>query len=101
MRGVAVASGDQPVAVCHPAGGHRVAAAGPAGAARSPLRLSLAERKEISRGLAAGEPLRAIARRLERAPSTVSREVTANGGRSRYRACTADRRATAASSPRT
>ncbi len=60
---------------------------------RSPLRLSLAEREEISRGLAAGESLRAIARRLGRAPSTVSREVTRNRGRRRYRACTAERTA--------
>ena len=44
---------------------------------RSPLRLSLAEREEISRGLAAGESLRAIAARLGRAPSTMSREVAA------------------------
>jgi hypothetical protein len=50
------------------------------------LRLSLDEREEISRGLAAGESLRAIASRLSRAPSTVSREVARNGGRSRYRA---------------
>jgi IS30 family transposase len=49
-------------------------------------RLSLAEREEISRGLRAGEPLRAIARQLERAPSTISREVRANGGPSHYRA---------------
>lgn len=41
---------------------------------RSLLRLSLAEREEISRGLAAGESLRAIGRRLSRAPSTISRE---------------------------
>jgi transposase, IS30 family len=60
---------------------------------RSPLRLSLAEREEISRGLAAGESVRGIARRLGRAPSTVCREVAANGGRDRYRACAADRRA--------
>ena len=57
---------------------------------RSPLRLSLAEREEISRGLAGGESLRAIARRLGRASSTISREVTANGGCRRYRACRAD-----------
>jgi IS30 family transposase len=60
---------------------------------RSPLRLSLAEREEISRGLAAGESVREVARRLGRAPSTVCREVAANDGRDRYRACAADRRA--------
>jgi IS30 family transposase len=67
----------------------------PAGRApgRSPLRLSVAEREEISRGLAAGESLRAIARGVGRAPSTVCREVAANGGPGRYRACAADRRA--------
>ena len=52
--------------------------------------LSLEEREEISRGLARGESLRGIARRLERAPSTVSREVGRNGGRDRYRAARAD-----------
>jgi IS30 family transposase len=57
---------------------------------RSPLRLSLEEREEISRGVAAGESFRVIARRLGRAPSTVSREVTGHGGRRRYRACDAD-----------
>ena len=51
-----------------------------------PSRLSLADREEISRGLSVGEPLRAVARRLGRAPSTISREVKANGGRSHYRA---------------
>lgn len=69
----------------------------PRRAPRSPLRLSLAEREEISRGLRAGESLRAIAARLARAPSTLSREVALNGGRLAYRAWraerTADRRA--------
>ncbi|MGZ7039955.1 MAG: IS30 family transposase [Thermoanaerobaculia bacterium] len=58
---------------------------------RSVLRLSLTEREEISRGLAGGESRRSIARRLGRSPSTVSREVTGNGGVRRYRACRADR----------
>jgi IS30 family transposase len=60
---------------------------------RSPLRLSLSEREEISRGLAGGESLRSIAVRLGRSPSTISREVAANGGRRRYRACRADKAA--------
>jgi IS30 family transposase len=47
--------------------------------------LSVAEREEISRGVAAGDSFRAIAAALERAPSTVSREVNANGGRAGYR----------------
>jgi transposase, IS30 family len=53
--------------------------------ARSPLRLSVAEREEISRELRLGGSLRSIAAGLGRAPSTVSREVTRNGGRRRYR----------------
>lgn len=57
---------------------------------RSALRLSLAEREEISRDLLAGRSLRSIAAGLGRAPSTVSREVTGNGGRRRYRAWRAD-----------
>ena len=60
---------------------------------RSPLRLSLDEREEISRGLVAGESLRSIAGRLGRSPSTVSREVARHGGARGYRAATADRRA--------
>ena len=55
------------------------------------FRLSLTEREEISRGLAVGETMRYIAVRLERAPSTVSREVAANGGRHGYRAAGAHR----------
>src|SRR5690349_7609577 len=59
----------------------------------SRLRLSLAEREQISRGLAAGKTLRQIGRELGRAGSTISREVAANGGRERYRALRAERRA--------
>jgi IS30 family transposase len=55
-------------------------------AERSPWRLSLAEREELSRALLAGESLRQIAARLGRATSTLSREVACNGGRSAYRA---------------
>ena len=54
-------------------------------------RLQLVEREEISRGLAAGLSVRAIAVQLGRAPSTVSREVAGNGGRRGYRALSADR----------
>jgi len=57
---------------------------------RSPLRLSVREREEISLGLAAGESLRSIGRRLTRAPSTISREVGGNGSRTAYRAWRAD-----------
>ena len=60
---------------------------------RSPGRLSFAEREEISRGLAAGMSLRAIAAGLGRSASTISREVTTHGGRDRYRAATADQQA--------
>ena len=60
---------------------------------RSALRLSVAEREEISRGLVAGESCRLIGRRLGRSASTVSREITINGGRLGYRACTADQAA--------
>ena len=58
---------------------------------RSELRLSLEEREEISRGLAAELSIRSIAAGLERSPSTVCREVNANGGRKKYRALQADR----------
>jgi IS30 family transposase len=50
----------------------------------------MAEREEISRGVAADESCRKIAARLGRAPSTVSRELARNGGRGRYRAQAAD-----------
>ena len=60
---------------------------------RSALRLSLTEREEIRAGIAAGDSFRAIARRIGRAPSTVSREVGGVAGRGRYRATKADDRA--------
>lgn len=55
--------------------------------------LSMDEREEISRGMAAGVSLRSIARGLGRAPSTISRELRRNGGMRRYRAAAADKRA--------
>jgi hypothetical protein len=55
--------------------------------------LTLAEREEISRGLARGESLRSIASRLGRSPSTISREVGRNKGPRKYRAVDADDRA--------
>lgn len=62
----------------------------PAQRRRSQLALTLAEREEISRSLAAGCSIRAIAGLLNRAPSTISREINRNGGREGYRASQAD-----------
>ena len=61
--------------------------------ARSRLALMLSEREEISRGVVAGHSMRSIAMSLGRSPSTVSREVSRNGGRRRYRASQADQAA--------
>ncbi len=60
---------------------------------RSRMALTLAEREEISRGVAVGQSLRTIAVLLGRAPSTVSREVNRNGGRQSYRANKAEQAA--------
>ncbi|MBY8608711.1 IS30 family transposase [Burkholderia arboris] len=57
---------------------------------RSSLALTLAEREEISRSVVAGDSIRAIAIRLARAPSTISRELKRNGGMQGYRANNAD-----------
>ncbi|WP_322074812.1 IS30 family transposase [Burkholderia cepacia] len=57
---------------------------------RSSLALTLAEREEISRSVVAGDSIRAIANRLGRAPSTISRELKRNGGMQGYRANNAD-----------
>ena len=68
----------------------------PTGGIRPPDRrrgrsaLSLSEREEISRGLSTKQSLRAIARQLRRAPSTISREVQRNGGLAGYRATASD-----------
>src|ERR1700726_3455154 len=65
----------------------------PAVRRRSPLTLTLAEREEISRGMASGGSIREIAKGLKRAVSTVSREVARHGGRPLYRATDADQQA--------
>ena len=57
---------------------------------RSQRTLTLAGREDISRGIASGLSIREIARGLQRAASTVSREVVRNGGRPLYRANEAD-----------
>ncbi len=57
---------------------------------RSRLALTLDEREEISRALAAGESIHCIASRLGRAASTISRELHRNGGKGCYRAARAD-----------
>lgn len=56
-------------------------------------RLSAAEREDISRMLAQGESMSAIAERMGRETSTISREVSHNSGISGYRAFSAGRRA--------
>ena len=58
---------------------------------RSRLALTMAEREEISRGIVEGQSVRAIARMLARAVSTVSREISRNGGAGCYRAAAADK----------
>ena len=58
-------------------------------------RLGLDDRVEIYLGLRSGQSLRAIATTVERAPSTVCREVAAHGGRAHYRPVAAHRRAQA------
>jgi len=60
---------------------------------RSPSSLTLAEREDISRGIASGCSMRVIAQGLNRAGSTVSREVARHGGRAQYRANEADQQA--------
>src|ERR1700674_2666751 len=65
----------------------------PAARRRSLVTLTLAEREDISRGIASGSSIREIAKGLQRAVSTVSREVARHGGRPLYRANEADHQA--------
>ena len=65
----------------------------PAQRCRSGLALTLAEREEVSRAIVTGVSIRALARRLGRAPSTISRELRRNGGREAHRATQADQHA--------
>ena len=65
----------------------------PAQRHRSRLALTLAEREEISRAVAAGHSIRSMATLLGRAPSTISREIQRNGGQQWYRASQADQAA--------
>jgi IS30 family transposase len=65
----------------------------PAPRRRSRLALTLSEREEISRGSAVHQSARSMARLLGRSPSTVSREISRNGGHDGYRAALADEKA--------
>src|SRR5258706_8408264 len=65
----------------------------PAPRRRSRFALTLSEREEISRGIAAHRSARSMARLLGHSPSTVSREISRNGGYDRYRAAQADEEA--------
>jgi IS30 family transposase len=58
----------------------------PAARRRSLITLTLAEREDISRGIACDSSIRAIAKGLDREASTASREVARHGGRPQYRA---------------
>ena len=60
---------------------------------RSPSSLTLAEREDISRGIAGGSSIRGIAQGLPRYASTIGREVARHGGRAQYRANEADQQA--------
>lgn len=60
---------------------------------RSPRALSLLDRETISRGLVEKMSIRSIALKLNRCPSTISREIERNGGSDRYRAIEADQAA--------
>jgi IS30 family transposase len=72
---------------------HRAGGVAPRQRSRAVRHLSMAEREEISRGLVAGMSVRGLARQLGRCASTISREISRNGGAEHYRAAAADQRA--------
>lgn len=81
----------------HPGSIHGVVSLGggiaPQARVRKAVALTLAEREDISRGLAAGLSMREIGRQLGRCGSTISREIARNAGVGRYRAASAESRA--------
>ena len=72
---------------------HRAGGVAPRQRNRAARHLSMAEREEISRGLVAGMSVRSLAKQLDRCASTISREISRNGGVDGYRAMAADQRA--------
>jgi hypothetical protein len=88
IHGITRALGQRPTNICRVL--EATGGIAPPQRSRCTRVLSFGEREEISRGIAAGETFRAIARSLRRAVSTVSQEVARHGGRSRYRASEAD-----------
>jgi IS30 family transposase len=88
LRAIGRAFGKPSSSIYHqlsPHGGIR-----PASRRRSRLALTLSEREEISRGIAGQQSTLSMARLLGRSPSTVSREISRNGGYDGYRAALAD-----------
>jgi transposase, IS30 family len=63
-------------------------------------RLTIQERENISRSLAQQITLRIIAKEMGRSPSTISREIKRNSGKSGYRAFSASQRAKTAATSR-
>jgi IS30 family transposase len=82
-----------PVALCHPAGGHRVAAAGQAGAGTLAAAVVDGGAGRDLQGAGGGQVLAGDRPRAGACPLDGVREVAASGGAGRYRACAADRRA--------
>jgi IS30 family transposase len=93
LREIGRAIGATSGGVCDVVNGQRLSEGRPFGWTPAPGRLSVADREEIMIGMVRNDAFSAIARRLGRATSTISREVNANGGRPGYRAWAAHLRA--------